>query len=50
MNPSVVDEPDQRCEIPFDKLICVPKNLVFEFYLRLKSVYQIATYDKPFKG
>ena len=29
MNPSIVDEPDQRCAIPFDKLKCVSKKFGF---------------------
>ena len=50
INLSAVDEPDQRCELPFNKLIRMQKNLVLNFHLRFKSVYQSATYDKPFKG
>ena len=29
MNPSIVAEPDRRCAIPFDKLICVSKKFGF---------------------
>ena len=28
-NPLTVDEPDQRCEIPFDKLLCVLEKFRF---------------------